>query len=247
MQATTIELLLVAGLLLLLGLAFAIGRRIGRRHPDEHPQLGVVQGATLGLMGLILGFSFSGAMTRFAAREDLIVKQANALSTAYLRTDLITQQGPALRDALKQYASLLPGAFDNPSTTSFTARQDQLTDLEATIWSHATTAARQEPAFAVPLLTPLNELFDTRTARIAATQRHLPTLILIALVACATISVGTIGYGMAGGSKSLLPPAIALVLLMVAILWIVIDLDHPRHGLIRISDAPLESVIRSLR
>jgi hypothetical protein len=103
MSIVAIELGFALGLVLLLATAFAMGRRLGKRHPDEHPQLGVVQGATLGVMGLLLGFSFSGAMSRFAAREELIVRQANALSTLYLRTQLSPSHGESMRTTLRRW------------------------------------------------------------------------------------------------------------------------------------------------
>lgn len=246
MSPIIIEVAAAFGLLVLLALAFTVGRRLGNRHPDEHPQLGVVQGATLGLMGLILGFSFSGAMTRFAAREELIVRHANAISTLWMRSALAGEQGSLIRTSLREYTQQLPAAFDAPTSPAFAQAQSQLGELESSMSDGVLSAVKLEPQLGPVLLAPLSEVLDARASRIAATNRHLPTLIVIAMLACATLSVGSIGYGMAGGRQSLLPPAIALILLMTCVLWVVLDLDYPRYGFIRISDAPLRDVLQSM-
>lgn len=246
MNVVAFEAGFALGMFALLVTAFAIGRRLGKRHPDEHPQLGVVQGATLGMMGLLLGFSFSGAMTRMAGREELLVRHANALGTMHLRTQLAGAQRESMQTTVREYASVVLQAFDRPGTEAAKAAQARLTDLEARLWSDVTMQATAQPAQAMLFVPVANELIDVRAARIAATQRHLPALVLAVLLVCASLSVGTIGYGMAGGRKSLIPPAIALIGLMAAVLWVVIDLDYPRYGLIHISDAPMEAAVRAI-
>ncbi len=246
MSIVAIELGFALGLVLLLATAFAMGRRLGKRHPDEHPQLGVVQGATLGVMGLLLGFSFSGAMSRFAAREELIVRQANALSTLYLRTQLSPSHGESMRTTLREYADVMAGTLDAGRQREVDAAQERLAKLEQMLWQDAQAWAQQQPAMAMLIVPAVNELMDVRAARVAAGKRHLPTLIMLTLLTCASLSVGTIGYGMAGGRKSLVPPALALVGLMAAVLWVVLDLDYPRYGLIRIDDGPLRVVLAEI-
>lgn len=246
MSVVAIEAGFALGMFALLVTAFATGRRLGKRHPDEHPQLGVVQGATLGMMGLLLGFSFSGAMTRMAGREELLVRHANALGTMHLRTQLANVQRDAMQATLEEYAGIVVQAFDRPGSDTAIAAQERLTALEQRLWSDVVLQANAEPGRAMLFVPVANELIDVRAARIAATQRHLPALVVAALLVCASLSVGTIGYGMAGGRKSLVPPAIALIGLMAAVLWVVIDLDYPRYGLIHISDAPMEAAVRAI-
>ncbi len=246
MNTVAMEAGFALGLLVLLASAFAIGRNLGRRHPDEHPQLGVVQGATLGVMGLLLGFSFSGAMTRFTTREDLIVRQANALSTLHLRTQLSDSHGDSMRATLNEYAGLMVKALDASSQQELNTAHERLAKLEHMLWQDARSWAQQQPTSAMLIVPAVNEMLDVRAARIAASKRHLPTLIMLTLLTCAALSVGTIGYGMAGGRKSLVPPALALVALMAAVLWVVLDLDYPRYGLIRIDDGPLRAAAAAI-
>jgi hypothetical protein len=243
-----VELGIAIALLALLAGAFTFGKRMGRRHPDEHPHLGVLQGATLGLMGLLLGFSYSGAMSRLSDRQKLISEQANTISTVWLRSQVSTDDaGAAIRRSLREYASAMPQAFERPRSQAFIAAQTTLDSQERDMWNAGLSMSRTNPQHTMVILPVLNQMFDLRASRIAATSVHLPLPVGFALLACATISVGTIGYGMAGGRKALVPPAWALVGLLAIVLWVVLDMDYPRYGFIRVSDEPLRAVAESLK
>ena len=83
---------LVFGLVAALIVGDVLGRRVSRdRSASVGAQVGAIQGAMLGLLGLFLGFSFAGAAGRFMERQDLIVREANAIGTAYLRADLLDE------------------------------------------------------------------------------------------------------------------------------------------------------------
>lgn len=101
----------LAGIGLFLGMlvAFEVGRRrgVGRRATDPEGAFegtGAVDGAVFALLGLVIAFTFSGAAARFDARRQLVVEEANAIGTAYLRIDLLPESSrPALRDLFRQY------------------------------------------------------------------------------------------------------------------------------------------------
>src|SRR5690242_12223505 len=102
------DLLVALALLILFLIALELGFRRGRRaaaaDPQASPQVSAVLGALLGLLGLLLAFSFAAAGTRFLERQDLIVTEANAIGTAYLRADMLSApHREALRTALKDY------------------------------------------------------------------------------------------------------------------------------------------------
>src|SRR5262245_56715727 len=112
-----VELLLATslfgGLLLAVQCGHLVGRRVKERGGTEPPQLGALQGAVLGLIGLLLGFTFAGAQSRFVARQDLLVRHANAIGTAYLRGDLLDDPYRGeLRTLLRQYTAGGIAAFD---------------------------------------------------------------------------------------------------------------------------------------
>jgi hypothetical protein len=251
LQAHARELAIAAGLLFGLLVAVEAGYRLGRRrtarasggNAPSGGQVGAIQGATLGLLGLLLGFSFAGAASRFIERQDLIVQEANAIGTAYLRADVIPEpQASELRKSLAEYvahrvevskhlAEGLPPHF-NAQVAAFHAR----------LWNAARDGVLARPEMAVAVLPPVNEVIDLHSARMAAGRKHLPIVVLALLVACSMLSMGVIGYGcgLSGGRWPWLNASLAV--LIAAALWTTIDLDHPRAGLIRLSDAALQQL-----
>jgi hypothetical protein len=229
-------------------IAFAIGKRLGRRHPDEHSQLGVIQAATLGLMGLLLGFSYSGAIERFEARQRLIVQEANAMGTVWLRCDLLSPDASArVRQELREYGRGVLDAFRDPGSPAFEEAMLRAQASEQRMWDAVQKEVNAERLQARETMHVVNQLFDVRAERVAAARRHMPMFVLGALVACAAISVGAIGYGLAGGRAALVPPAIALIVLMTIVLWIVLDMDYPRYGFIRVDDRPLIEALKMMQ
>lgn len=235
-------------LLLLLLVSDEIGFRAGlwskaRNDKDAGTQIGAVQGAVLGLLGLLLAFSFSAAGARFLERQDLIVQEANAIGTAYLRADLLDDEPAALlRGSLHRYT-------DHRIETSGHLRQGlppeaaaQIEKLHNGIWTAARDGVKARPEAALSVLPPVNEVIDLHTLRIAAGKKHIPGLVLGLLVACSALAIGTIGYGCGLGGNRRVPLTWSLALLVTGSLWVTIDLDHPRGGLLQISDAPLSQI-----
>lgn len=241
-----IALLIVVGLFGSVGLGMYLGRR-SSRDAAESQQFGIIQGAILALLGLLLGFSFSGAMSRFSARQDIIVAEANAVGTAYLRADLFPDaHRSALRSLLREYTDARLELFarvDRDESAEVLAR---LTQLQARLWSASVAAVREKPEFTVALLGPVNEVIDLLAVRNAAAARHLPGLVFWSIVACAMTSLALVGFAIARSDRRLRASGIVLGVLISATLWITLDLDFPRAGLIRITDTPLRDLRASL-
>jgi hypothetical protein len=238
---------------LLIGLAIALetGYRFGARAARDGGdgsksvggQVGAIQGAILGLLGLLLGFSFAGAAGRFIERQDLIVTEANAIGTAWLRADLLdephrSQLKSHLADYVRRRIELshrLHGGYTD-------AMRQETDGFHNRIWRAAADGAAAKPATMVVMLPPVNELIDLHATRVAAGRKHLPVPILGLLIVCSALAVAVIGYGGGLTQRRALPMSGALVILIAAALWITIDLDHPRAGLLRVSDAPLKDL-----
>ena len=92
------------------------------------------------------------------------------------------------------------------------------------------------------VLIPINEVINLHATRLAAGKKRLPTLIMGLLMACSALAVGVTGYVCGMGGRRRVPLTVALALLIGAALWITVDLDHPRAGLIQLSDAPLKAL-----
>lgn len=236
------------GLFALLLLALECGFRAGRRLASDTEaraagQVGAVQGALLGLLGLLLAFSFSAAGSRFLERQDLIVKEANAIGTAYLRADLLAEpQRAELRAALKEYTEFrlaISASFRAGVTSESLARNEE---LQAGIWNAALRGVTARPATMLGVLPPVNEVIDLHATRLAAGKKHLPLPVMSLLIACSVLAIGVIGYGCGMGGRRRAPLTVPLAVVIGASLWITIDLDHPRAGLLQLSDAPLQAL-----
>lgn len=260
-----LPLLVPAVLCLLLVVAANVGLQLGRRAdrrikikrgdaPDDptHPKFNVIESAMLALLGLLIGFSFSGAIDRYAQRQDLIVNEANAIGTAFLRADLLPrQERDIVKAGLREYVDLRIQLFERIDQDESASLLQRMHAIQSRVWNAAINGVR--PAFihesdrlaplqaeyAEAVLDPLNETFDLLEVRNSAVRRHIPALVVLVLSASAMASVGAVYYGLAEANKRVRGYAAVLTALIGASLWVTFDLDHPRAGLIRTDDQPL--------
>lgn len=222
---------------------FRAGRRVGGDTNLAGGQVGAIQGAILGLLGLLLAFSFAAAGARFIERQDLIVAEANAIGTAYLRADLLDEPHRSeLRAALKHYTEQRLEVSRTLGYGRTHAALEEVPRLHARIWRAAMAGVAARPTAMIGVLPPVNEVIDLHSTRVAAGMKRLPPIVMGLLIASSVLAVGVMGYGCGIGRERRAPLTSALALLIGAALWITIDLDHPRAGLIKLSDAPLESI-----
>ena len=248
MSAILEDLLMAGGILALLLIALEVGFTVGRRatadaDPRAGAALGAIQGAILGLLGLLLAFTFAAAGGRFLERQDLIVQEANAIGTAYLRADLLDEPHRSdLRAALKRYTEHRIDVSSRLRHGLEPAALAEVERLHVRIWSAAIAGVTAKSSVMMGVLIPINEVIDLHATRLAAGKKRLPTLIMGLLMACSALAVGVTGYVCGMGGRRRVPLTVALALLISAALWITVDLDHPRAGLIQLSDAPLKAL-----
>ena len=242
------ELLVVLGLIAGVVAAHELGFWLGSltRSTDEpfDRQIALVRTSTAALVAFLIGFAFSGAASRFIERLDIIVKEANALGTAYLRADAIAEpQRGELKAALREYTAdrvqLLSGE-----------RRDQIEPLLAKVsvlhqrmWRPAIKATQDNAPLMAVVLPPINEVIDLHSVHLAMARRHLPLPLMAALLGTAAIGIGMLGFGngRAGRRFSLLDSVYGAVLAVA--LWMTIDLDYPGIGSIGVSN---RSVVETL-
>ena len=159
-------------------------------------QVALIRTSTAALVAFLIGFAFSGAASRFISRLDLIVEEANAIGTAYLRADIIAEpQRSELKAALKEYTAdrvqLLSGK-----------RRDQIETLLAKVgglhermWQSAVKGTLENPVLMQVVLPPINEVIDLHSMHLAMARRHLPLPIMAVLLGTAAISFGLVGFG----------------------------------------------------
>lgn len=222
------------------------GLRKSERETGDAAQLGTIQGAVLGLLGLLLGFSFSGASGRYFDRLDLITQEANAIGTAYLRAELLSDpHSQNLQRALREYTRYRVDYFeiateqDEPQLAIDVARQHEA------IWAAARDGVTEVPQFAVAVLPPVNEVIDLHTLRVAAAHRHLPRLILGLLISSAAIGLLSVGFGCGLSGKRPRLMTMCLSTLVATVLWVTIDFEFPKQGLIQLNQQPLVELLKS--
>jgi hypothetical protein len=241
-------LVLFVGMLLFL----EIGRRVGMRRTTEGPGsagLAAVEGALFAVLGLLIGFTFSGAATRFDARRQLVAEEANAIGTAYLRIELLpADKQPAMRDLFRQYLDTRLAAYQKiPDVASVKTELARAEALQKEIWTNAVAASRESNTTAAPmlLLPALNQMIDITTTRNMATLIHPPTIIFAMLgilaLACSLLA----GYGMAGGKTRSWIHILSFAAILTFAVYVILDLEYPRLGFIRVS--AVDQVLVDLR
>jgi membrane protein DedA with SNARE-associated domain len=238
---------LFAGLVASLEVWFWLGARARERRTEHPDQLANIQGAMLGLLALLLGFSFALAAGRFSDRVHLIVEEANAIGTAWLRCDLLPDADRnELKSLLTKYTAQRVAYYDAENQASQEVAITESEALHAGMWKVISSRAKAQPELANVLLPPFNELIDLHSARVAAAQRHMPFVLLLLLLGCSLVSVASVGYGCGVAGKRNVVLTTALCFLIGGTLWAIIDMDHPRKGLIRVGQQPMLDLQHSL-
>jgi hypothetical protein len=225
--------LLVAGI--------ELGRRIRLRRREEKfsSGLGVIDGAVFGLMALLLSFSFSGAVSRFDARRELIVQETNAIGTAWLRVDLLPEAAqPKIRDDFRAYLDARLAFYKNLGVDR-TKALNELTlseKLQTKIWRESVVAAKQTSSTAVLTLVvgSLNEMIDITTTRFVALQTHPPLPMYVTLVLLALASSLIAGFGMGDTGKRPWLHTLVFAAALALTVYTIIDFEFPRVGIIRV-------------
>ena len=238
--AMIVSLGLFAGMLLFLEGGYRIGR-VAQREPSCHEGVGALETAVYALLGLLLGFSFSGATSRFEEQWQLSVKETNAIGTAYLRVGVLPDDSQTeIRKLFREYLRVrLETQASLPDIAAAERGMVHSSQLQQQIWSNAVAGSREDSTQnAARLLLPaINDMIDVTTERAVGFQARLPSLIFYLLIFIALISSLLAGYGMAKRKTRSLLHMILFAACISATIFAVTDLEHPRSGLIRVNDA----------
>ena len=227
---------------------YRLGRR-GRETQDEatRTQIISIQVATLGLLALLLGFTFAMALSRFEYRKQMVVQESNAIGTAALRSQFL----PASRDdevdeLFRRYVGIrLESVLRTEQGSSARQQLDlEVRQIQRRLWRIANEAAEADPR-SIPLglfTHAMNEVIDVKTERDIAVANHVPESVLLFLAALAVLAAVVLGYGngLAGGRLRSLIAAYCVIVVLVIVLTI--DLDHPQRGLARTSQQSMNEL-----
>ena len=230
-----------------------LGRRIGLRRAareGESAGTGALAGAVYGLLALLIAFTFSGATSRFDQRRHLVVEEANAIGTAYLRVDVAPPAAqPVLRDSFRRYLDARIGAYRKlPDVAATRAELDRATRIQGEIWRHAVAACRMpdsHPSLTMLLLPALNQMIDITTTRTVATQIHPPVVIFVMLVLLALVAAVLAGHDLGRGDGRRWLHMLGYAAILSVTVYIIVDIEFPRLGFIRV-DA-IDQVLVELR
>lgn len=251
LASSIIAAVLFAGMIAFGELGWRLAKKRAARDPEgAWHGIGVVDGAVFALLGLVIAFTLSGAVSRFDQRQDLIVQEINAIGTAYLRIGLLPQESQSdLREAFRRYLDSRIAAYRIlPDVDAALAEVENSDRIKGEIWSLSLAAARGSQA-ATMLLTPaLNEMFDIATTRTLATLRHPPSLIFVMMFGLSLIAAALAGYEMARADSRSLLHVIAFAALTTIVFFVILELEYPRRGLIRLQafDASLVELRASM-
>lgn len=245
---------IIFGLLsfLLLWLAAWIGVTFLRRHRelDEgvREDFGVVLAATLTLLGLILGFSFSMAISRYDQRKNLEEEEANAIGTEYLRAGLLPAADAArARALLKDYLDLRVQFYVVRDVEQYQQINARTAKMQTELWNVVQAPAVAQPSPITALVAAgMNDVINTQGYTQAAWWNRIPNTAWVLMLTIAVVSNLLVGYGVRSvrvGRKLLLvlPLVVAITFMLIA------DIDSPRGGLIRVAPQNLHSLEDSLR
>lgn len=220
------------------------GRRLGRRAiaragAPALANIGSLETAVFGLLGLLIAFTFSGALSRFDVRRTQAVQEANAIGTAYLRIDLLPASAqPRLRDAYRSYADSRIATYAKlPDLTAARRELERSQKLQQEIWSQTVAALRladARPSAEVPVVSAVNDMFDLSTVRVVATQIHPPSIIYMMLIALALAAALLAGYQSAGEKGYDWIHKLGFAAIVSLTVYVILDIEHPRLGLVRI-------------
>jgi len=226
---------------------YRVGRyRRSRSEQEKDAPVGAMVGSTLGLLAFMLAFTFGMAASRFDARKSLVLDEANAIGTTYLRAAMLPDRRDEVRGLLRDYVDARLGAVQSGDMAEGLRRAE---DFQARLWSEATAIGQQHPNSIVAglFVESLNEVIDLHARRVTAGLRNrIPGTIWVALFTIAVLSLGAKGYhsGLVGTTRSL--AVIAVALAFSAVIALVVDLDRPQEGTLTVSQQALIDVRQSM-
>jgi len=221
------------------------GYRHGRWWQDRTPEeregpTAMIVGSLLALMAFLLAITMGMASDRFDTRRALVLAEANSVGTTYLRAGYLPEPASSeIRDLLREY---LPLRIVTNDMADVQRRMARSTELHARLWSIAEELARTTPESDVLALfiDSLNETIDLHETRVTSgVYARVPVTVVILLLLGSMLTLGMVGYN-AGLTRRRSPlTAVVLILVLGAVITLVVDLDRPRGGFLRVSQQPL--------
>lgn len=231
-------------------IAFEAGILLGKRHrllaenEDRSPIASIVA-ATLGLLGFLLAFSFGISAGKFDERRTLVVEEANAIGTTYLRAGYLDDpHQKEVRDLLKQYVQIHLEAV-KPGNLAEGLKKTE--ELQGELWLHAIAVAKKQPdSIAGGLfIQSLNNVIDLYAKRVnVGIYFRMPMIIWGTLYFVAILAIGSLGYQFGLAHARYTGITLLLIFIFSVVIALIADLDRPQEGLVRVSQQSLVDLMK---
>ena len=230
-----------------------IGYRFGKwRHthwPGERDQpVGAMVASILGLVALVVGFTFSLAASRFDARRLTVLEEANAIGTCYLRSRLLPEsERTETARLLREYVDIRLDAVQSGQPAEAISRSEAIHER---LWTQATSAAEKNPTSIMTgvFIQSLNNVIDVHAKRLMVGLRsRIPLVIWAGLFGLSMLGMAAVGYQAALTTSRRSPAMLGLVLAFTIVLMLIADLDRGQEGLLRVSQSSMLDLQRSMQ
>jgi hypothetical protein len=228
---------------------FLLARRKGPV-PDGKDPSTLLETSAFTLVALLVGFSFSMALGRYDARRGTFLREANAINTAFLRTQLLdAKTSLTVRSELGAYvAARLAFAQADAAPEKRVAADAKSNELQADMWSAAMQAARRDGhSTMVPLfVAALNDLINLSTEERAVLTNHVPDVVIMWLLLIGLIAAVMMGYGFGREGKRALVFKGVFAAMLALVFGLILDLDRPQRGIIRVNLSAMQKVQQAM-
>lgn len=223
---------------------FHLGRKSEASTPDKaKSQISAVEDGILGILALLLGFTMFMVVTRFEARKQLVLDEANAIGTSYLRTALLpAPEGSEIASLLRQYIDVrVQYGTASSDLNPVEGLNAQTTRLQNELWVRAVAYGQNDPnpVRTGLLLQSLNQVIDLESAQRMAFQNSVPKSVIYVNGIVGLLAAMLVGYTFGLNGRRQIFPTFALAVAITLVLALIIDLDRPRSGFIRVSQQPM--------
>jgi hypothetical protein len=225
---------------------YRIGKRVGYPELEKEAPLDEMVGATLGLLAFLLAFTFSLSASRYDTRRQLLLDEANAIGTTYLRAAMLPEGRADIESLLRQYVDVRLAAARSRDLAYEIRRSEA---VQAQLWARTVPIAQKTPDSIVTglFVQSLNDLIDLHAKRVTASVRNrIPLAIWVSLYGVTMLSFSVLGYhaGLVSTRRSfaILPVAVTFAV----VIWLIADLDRPQEGALTVSQEALIDVRKSM-
>jgi hypothetical protein len=244
MRPILVFLFAFIGLVLSMRLGVFLGKKQGL-DKDGREDFNIVLGGTLTLLGLIIGFTFSMAVSRYDQRKVYEEEEANAIGTEFLRVEVLpAADAPGIQELLKKYLEQRIAFYNARDSGELEQINHNTGQLEAELWSRTRKSATVQPSVLMALsVAGMNDVLNTQGYTQAAWLNRIPSAAWLLMAAIAFLSSLLIGVGAHRMSPSL---SLTLPLVTAIAFFLIADLDSPRGGFIRMQPENLVSLSQQL-